>query len=618
MNVERLDRGQMFGLLAVLLGLLAPHAMRFPYWLTGVLLALFGWRLWLVLGQRKVPPGWVLLPIIWGLIYGILREFHTLLGRSGGVAVLSVLIAGKLLETRRRRDALLLIYLGYFLVVTNFLFDQTIALGAYLFAMVLAVTTLLVSWHSLVGMEGRWRALWGQVRLAAMLMLQAVPVMVLLFVFFPRIDGPLWKLPQDRAANRAGLADSMAPGSFSNLSQSDEVAFRATFHGLRPTQSQLYWRGPVFEDYDGTTWSQAPADGLPAPDLAPQGKAMPYTVTMEPHQRPWRLALDMPATLPDGAKLTLRLQVVGSPVDKRIRYDLAVATSYRAGLRERPDVLSRDLLLPAKGNPRARAQAEKWRTLPPRERVYAGLRFLGLQGLQYTLQPPIYGRDPIDAFVYEGRQGFCEHFASAFVFMMRAAQVPARVIGGYQGGDENGDYLIVRQADAHAWGEVWLPGEGWVRVDPTFEVAPARIERDSPRPCQTPICPTCCGWTTTGYAASAWSWTRPSTTGTSGSSATRLKSSAKSCAAWGSTTCCPLPSWPGSAAASFCWSVCWLPGCCGACGRPGAMQPGASGTASAASWRARAWSPRRPKAPAILHAAPLWHCQNARPPSRRC
>lgn len=475
-QAERLDRNQMFGLLAVLIGLLAPHMVRFPLWLDGVLAALFGWRLVLVQGQRRMPPSWVLLPIVFGLIFAIFRAYHTLLGRSAGVALLAVLVAGKLLETRRRRDALMLVYLGYFLVVTNFLFDQTMALGAYLFTMVLAVTTLLVSWHSLAGWEGRWRTLIGQARLAAVLMLQAVPVMVLLFVFFPRLEGPLWKLPQDRGGARSGLADSMSPGSFANMAQSDEVAFRVAFEGAKPPQDQLYWRGPVFEDFDGVTWSQAPPDGHLAPTVTAQGGLVQYSVTLEPHLRSWLLALDMPTATPGGTRLTSRLQLVGPTVDKRTRYDLSAATHYRAGLDEHPDLLAHDLDIPAEGNPRVRARALAWRSLPPPERVNAALRFLGGQGLQYTLTPPLYGQDGIDRFIFEGKQGFCEHFAGAFVFMMRAAGVPARVVGGYQGGDENGDYLIVRQADAHAWGEVWLQGQGWVRVDPTFQIAPARIE----------------------------------------------------------------------------------------------------------------------------------------------
>jgi transglutaminase-like putative cysteine protease len=476
MQPERLDRDQMLGLMAVLALLLAPHALRFPLWLDGTLVALFGWRVWLLLSQRRAPPGWLLVPLAVGLVAGVFASFHTVMGRSGGVAALAVLIAAKLLETRRRRDALLLVYLGYFLVVTNFLFDQSIALAVYLFAMVWAVTTLLISWHSLIGAGGRWLRFIAQAKLGGVLLLQALPVMVLLFVFFPRIEGPLWRMPQDRGAGRSGLSDSMAPGSFSSMAQSDVVAFRVSFDGKRPPQDKLYWRGPVFDDFDGVTWTQAAQENYPSPTIASSGVPVRYSITLEPHMRPWLLALDVPASVPPDTRLTDRLQLLGKPVEKRVRYELTAVTDYRVALDERPDVLKRDLALPPTGNPRARAFAAGLQSQPPRARVDAVLQLFGTQGLAYTLQPPLYGVDGIDKFVFDGRQGFCEHFAGAFAFMMRAAGVPARVVGGYQGGDENGDYLIIRQADAHAWTEVWLAGEGWVRVDPTFAVAPARIE----------------------------------------------------------------------------------------------------------------------------------------------
>ncbi|GAB3242416.1 transglutaminase TgpA family protein [Chitinimonas naiadis] len=478
MNVERLDRNQSFAMLAVLAGVLLPHAGRLPWWLLAALLVLFGWRAWLVKVQGRMPPRWVLLPITFLLVAGVFVYYRTLLGRTGGVAVLAALIGAKLLETRSRRDALLLIYLSYFLVVTNFLFDQTVGMALYLSLMVLLITTLLVGWHTLEGWTGRWRLVLGQMRFAGVLMLQALPVMALLFVFFPRMEGPLWRLPQDRGAARSGLADSMSPGSFSSMSRNDEVAFRVVFDGARPAQESLYWRGPVFDDYDGRTWSQAPASGETAPKIEPIGNAVVrYAITLEPHYRPWLLALDLPAVAPQEGRLTDRAQLIARrTVDKRLRLDLTALAQYRLAKVERPDLIARALALPPGGNPRARAVAAEWRTLLPAERVNAALRFFGSQRLQYTLTPPLYGNNAVDDFVFNGRQGFCEHFAGSFAFMLRAAGVPARVVGGYQGGDSNGDYLIVRQADAHAWTEVWLEGEGWRRVDPTFEVAPARIQ----------------------------------------------------------------------------------------------------------------------------------------------
>jgi len=482
MMVERLDRVQMSALLGVLLLLLAPHVERLPYWLSGALVALFAARFWLLYTQRRLPPRWVVIPLTFLLVGGVFAEYRTLLGKAGGVALLAGLIAMKLMETRARRDALLLVYLGYFLVITNFLFSQTMVMAAYLFTATAATTALLIGWHSLPAASGgmSWQALRAQLRFAVVLLLQAIPLMALLFVFFPRIEGPLWRMPQDRGAARSGLADSMSPGSFSSLSQNDEVAFRVSFNGRQPPQNLLYWRGPVFENYDGRTWTQSFMNNRPQPEISGVGPTIEYTITMEPHMRPSVLALDMPLQATTATRVTDRLQLVARDqiIAKRERYTLSAALDYHAGVAENPGVVAREGLgLPAGSNPQALALAQGWRQLPAAERINEALRFFSRQGLRYTLSPPIYGGEAIDDFLFRGKEGFCEHFASAFVFLMRAAEVPARVVGGYQGGDQNGDYLIVRQADAHAWAEVWLEGKGWVRVDPTFAVAPSRIER---------------------------------------------------------------------------------------------------------------------------------------------
>ncbi|MDK2123641.1 transglutaminase TgpA family protein [Parachitinimonas caeni] len=474
----QLNRANLASLIAVLALLIVPHGDHLPWWLIGVLGLLFSWRLFLISIQGRLPPSWLLLPFTVSLIIGVYVEFKTLFGRTGGVALLSVLIGLKLMETRGRRDALLLVFLGYFLVVTNFLFSQSFAMAVYLLLIVTVITALLVGWNS-VG----WNRLEGFSPLthlvtAGKLLLQAVPLMVLLFVFFPRIEGPLWRLPQDRSSAKGGLADSMSPGSFSNLSQSDEVAFRVEFLGTVPPHGALYWRGPVFEQYDGTTWSQIPLGSEPPAPVEGIGPAVQYQLTLEPHQRPWLLALDAPAQSPGNGRISDRMQAVANgPVVKRDRYALASWLDYRMGKQQATLMLQRSLLLP-RGNPKARALAAGWKALPPAQRVTAALAYYDSQPFTYTLQPPLYQGDAIDRFLFEGRQGFCEHYAGSFVFLMRAAGVPARVVGGYQGGELNpaGNYLIVRQADAHAWAEVWLEGRGWQRIDPTATVAPDRVD----------------------------------------------------------------------------------------------------------------------------------------------
>ena len=473
----RLGRRQIYALIGVLAALIAPHAWRMPPWLWAAIAGLFVWRIWLTHSQRRMPPVWLLWPVVFGLIIATFLSYQSLFGRSTGVAVLSVLIAAKLLETRTLRDALLLMFLLYFLVTTNLLFDQSVYMATYLLLMVLLATGLLISWHTQSGLGGRRQVL-GQLRLSATIMLQALPLMLLLFVFFPRLDGPLWRAPQEHTAASSGLSESMSPGSFSKMAQNPDVAFRVLFSAShQPSQALLYWRGPVFETYDGRTWRQSPENNATALTVTALAPSVHYALTLEPHQQSWLLGLDMPLTPPTDARIDHRMQLISpQPVEKRRRYEADAALLYRAGLDENPQRLANDVRLPADVNPRARALAHQWLNLPPAERINAALRLFSRQGLQYTLTPPLYGRNAVDDFLFVGHQGFCEHFAGSFVFLMRAAGVPARVVAGYQGGETNGGYLIVRQADAHAWTEVWLAGQGWVRVDPTFAVAPERIE----------------------------------------------------------------------------------------------------------------------------------------------
>jgi transglutaminase-like putative cysteine protease len=318
-------------------------------------------------------------------------------------------------------------------------------------------------------------------RLAGKMALQAIPVMLILFVLFPRIPGPLWGLPKDAYQGRTGLSEEMSPGSVSELSKSDEVAFRVRFVGPPPPPNQLYWRGPVLWNFDGRKWTlhaELPAN-KPIP-FTPIGAAVEYAVVMEPSNRRWLLALDLPASLPPRTGMTPAFQLLrDQPVNEVYRYEVRSYPRYRTGDLTALDH-SRALRLPGRGNPQARELAAQWRERDPRPEslVNAALNLFREQPFYYTLTPPLLGTNSVDDFLFRSRQGFCEHYASTFVFLMRAAGVPARVVTGYQGGERNalGDYLIVRQADAHAWAEVWLAERGWVRVDPTAAVAPNRIQ----------------------------------------------------------------------------------------------------------------------------------------------
>jgi protein-glutamine gamma-glutamyltransferase len=455
----------------------APHAERIPPWITLMCCVLFAWRLYLARLALPLPRGWLLLVLSAAATFGIYLSYGTVFGRNPGVALLLLLIALKLMEMRTLRDAMLVAFLGYFLVITNFLYSQTIPTALYMLAVVFVITFTLVGFNCLAGTP----PLAARLRLAGVLLAQSAPLMLVLFVFFPRVQGPIWGLPRDAAAGTTGLSDTMAPGTLSQLTLSDDVAFRVYFPDGPPPLARLYWRGPVMEDYDGRTWSVGRPLFVRRPEIESFGVPLRYEVTLEPHNKPWIFAMEMPVTLPPKTRLSENYQLLSfAPVRNRMRYEVTSYPAFRIGLKEAPAELARALALPEGFNPRARELAQGWRreTREPEEVVQRALALFRNEPFAYTLQPPLLGANGVDDFLFETRRGFCEHYASAFTFLMRAAGIPARAVTGYQGGELNpiGNYLIVRQADAHAWSEVWLEGQGWVRVDPTAAVAPERVE----------------------------------------------------------------------------------------------------------------------------------------------
>lgn len=469
-------------LLASLAVVLAPHALRMPAWLS-VLVALFiGWRIGVmrgVLGRRLLPPSRLLLvSMVSASSLGVFMQYGTLFGRDPGVALLSIMIAMKLLELRSRRDATVLVFLAYFLVITNFLYSQTLPTALLMLVAVWMVTSTMIGFHQ---REPRFRQ---TASLAAQLLVQAVPLMIVLFLFFPRLPGPLWGLPRDAGHGVTGLSDSMSPGSFSQLSASADVAFRVEFAGPMPRAQDLYWRGPVFWQFDGRAWTIGSAP--PGPGTQPVVRALSepvaYAVTLEPHFERWLLALDMPTALPPEARMSSEFVLLANgQVRNRVRYEGRAALDYRANENETEANLRRALQLPAGLNPRTLALAAEMRAggLSPEQVVERVLERFRTEDFFYTTNPPLLdSQHTVDQFLFESRRGFCEHYASAFTVLMRAAGVPARVVTGYQGGVVNpvGNYLVVRQAEAHAWSEVWLAGRGWIRVDPTGAVSPLRVE----------------------------------------------------------------------------------------------------------------------------------------------
>ena len=454
---------------------LAPHVNTLPTWLSGFAALMLLWLCWIVLHGLRLPPRWLMLVVVGGAVAGVLLTFHSPFGKDPGVALLTAFLALKLLETRAPRDGYVVVLLCYFMQLAQFFANQSIATaGLTLLGTVVTTATLTTLNSERLGTTER-------LRLSGLMLAQAVPFMLVLFVLFPRVDKPLWGLPSDAFGGSTGLSDSMTPGSISDLTLSGAIAFRVRFDGFTPAAAQRYWRGPVMNDFDGRTWRVASARMLAKVPYQVSGPRTSYELTLEPHNRPWLFALEMPGGTPDNATLMSDYQLVSrTPVRNRLRYMLSAHTAVRPGRSEDAAILEAALQLPPDFNPRTRELAQSLRSenADGAALIAAALRHFSLSKFTYTLSPPLLGRDSVDEFLFDTRRGFCEHFASSFVFLMRAAGMPARVVTGYQGGEINpvDDYLEVRQSDAHAWAEVWVANQGWLRADPTATVAPSRVQ----------------------------------------------------------------------------------------------------------------------------------------------
>ncbi|HYR01600.1 MAG TPA: DUF3488 and transglutaminase-like domain-containing protein [Casimicrobiaceae bacterium] len=479
-----------------------PQVPYVPTWVSGFGMMLVLLRLMLLyLDRGRVDakpariPSWALALFAVVTALAIRQSFGYFLGRDPCVAFLFVLAAIKYLEARSARDGTLLVCLASFEIVAPFFYSQSLfaALAALPALAALGVTLQVLAQPPLAGLPfSGWRAPFGR---TAQLFAQGIPLAVLLFVLFPRLAGPLWGLPVDAGA-RTGLSDRMAPGSISELSLDGSVAFRVDFEGPVPAPALRYWRGPVLARFDGREWSALERRAPQVPH--PAGRTVSYWVTLEPHWKPWLYALDLPARVPvtDVDATSDALAAAGvvtddqrllapAPVTQPVRYRMvSTPGDAYAPVRSQEAERAENLQLPTlahEPNPRTLAFARELRAAhaADAELVRALLAWFGEEAFYYTLAPPLYrGPDPVDAFLFEGRRGFCEHFASAFVVLLRAAGIPARVVTGYQGGEVNptGGYLIVRQSDAHAWAEALIGGQ-WHRFDPTAAVAPSRIER---------------------------------------------------------------------------------------------------------------------------------------------
>lgn len=487
---ERDRRDTLFLMGAVFLSVL-PQMAYLPLWCSAGFLILFTWRLGLVFSGRSLPGAAVRVAAATAIVGAVFAQYHTLLGREAGVALLVLFLGLKLMEMRARRDLFVVIFLCCFLLLTGYFHSQGILMGA---ATMVAVLTLVAS---MLTMQFRQEEIpvRRRLRYAGVLLLQAVPVAAALFVLFPRPSGPLWGLPDDAFGGRTGLSDSMSPGEIANLSESEEVVMRVRFEGEAPPVASMYWRGPAFGDFDGRVWrpSRYGAAAPPQPEVRfddDRRGPLRYSATLEPSAGRWVLALETATRVPVlGAQrimVTPTFELVaGSALADRVRFEGEARLDAQIGRNETPASLRNWLELPPGFNPLTLAMAARWRAdgLASSEAlVERAMDWLRRDRFTYTHTPALLGRHSVDEFLFETKAGFCEHFSSAFVFLMRALGVPARVVTGYQGAERNevDDYWIVRQSHAHAWAEVWTAGRGWIRVDPTSAVDPERIQRGNP------------------------------------------------------------------------------------------------------------------------------------------
>ena len=473
-------------LLAVIALIVLPQATTLPLACTLLTVVTLLWRGWLAVKARPLPGlAWRLGLLALGLV-GTYATHRTLIGREAGVTLVVVLLALKTLELRARRDAFVIFFLGFFAMLTNFFQSQSLTTAATMLLALLGLLTALVNAHMPVGRPPLLQA----ARTAGWMALLGAPIMLALFMLFPRM-APLWGTPNDTMSGRSGLSNSMRVGTIAQLALDETIVARIKFDGDRvPPQTDLYFRGPVLSQFDGREWTAPPPweRGFLAANLRVSGEPVRYQVTLEPSNRPWLPTLDAPGQPPElpGLRIlvTPELQWLASrPIGDLLRYRVESHPQFRSGPTRRTPVLDAYVALPAGGNPRTVALAAQMRADPalagagPQAYVRAAQERLRTGGYSYTLEPGVYGNETADEFWFDRKEGFCEHIASAFVVLMRALDVPARIVTGYQGGERNevDGYWVLRQSDAHAWAEVWQADVGWVRVDPTASVAPGRV-----------------------------------------------------------------------------------------------------------------------------------------------
>ncbi|NOX09341.1 MAG: DUF3488 domain-containing transglutaminase family protein [Gammaproteobacteria bacterium] len=459
-----------------------PHLLQFPVYLIIAWLGITAATLYLAQNKKQKVAGIIKLLLLILITVLLYKTFGTLIGATAGTALLLFALALKLIESTTKRDLLILIFLNYFIIATEFILYQQLFTSLYLFLCVVLLTAFWVYSNERVALQPYPYYL----RYAVKLLLQTLPIIIILFVFFPRLPTPLWSLPKDPYKGISGFEENMKPGSLQSIAQSPAIAFYVEFTDQTPIPSMRYWRGSVLDHIAHGEWSSSiKVNEQKFPDemqamIQPHGVEINYHITLQPHNQYWIFALDMPTSIPVNALYRQGFQVRSiDPLRSVQRFKLSSSPFYRTKNKD-PWLIKQALQLPKDFSPRINTLALQLKqgTQTKLERINSVLTWFRDNDFAYTLEPPITQEHAIEEFLFEHQQGYCEYYASAFTLLMRAMGVPTRIVTGYQGGEFNpvASHFIVRQWDAHAWTEVWMDSMGWVRIDPTANIAPNRIQ----------------------------------------------------------------------------------------------------------------------------------------------
>lgn len=446
--------------------------------------------IWIFLKRQKPFPKigtFLLTALALGSIY---LSHQSFIGVEAGVAVLSTFLFAKSLEKKNRRDLIILFNFALFVAASSFLYSQSFGMAVVI---ILCLLSCLIGLYRIQTSEFQQSqqspriALQQDAKYVGRFVLYALPFFILLFIFFPRLP-PLWHIPIPENKGITGIGDSMSPGDIAELSQSNALAFRIIGDVSKlPPRSELYWRALVLDEYDGQRWTSSFINQQPL--IRQPGEVVPVSTSGWNYQY---LAADPSVFWVMGLEKSM-------PLERRYynRQDWSIVPR-RLTQRVEPIHLqwlgsqNTESILPAQFVQRLNTQTQVHLDTQaqqlaqrlylqsgedPRRYIRTVLNWYQQNHFVYTLKPGVLGKNRIDEFLFKSRQGFCEHYASSFVMLMRYVGIPARVVTGYQGGQLalDGKSWEVRQLDAHAWTEVWI-NQRWQRFDPTAMVAPQRID----------------------------------------------------------------------------------------------------------------------------------------------